>query len=345
VLKSGTTAGDQPPDLTDVQKAAFTSCASDTAKANTDWNNVKTQVDLLKNAPAPDGDKTCTSSKPCRISLGTTQKTWDDKVEAPLQTAESDIATAVNSCSAAPQTASGPEELLKQAQALRKWYTSSHDWTGAVSVVPDASCTFTITETSVSADTTPAVTVTFTAGQPRMTISVGPLFSEIQDRSYSVVTAPPAVGGTTNQNVLQINGVSTLTTYLTGLLHFSLPIGNEWLNGERAGLAISTGPVLRVGGQSASSAFGWFAGPSYHLYHLIYLTAGVHIGQFGGLPAEFASAGQIVPSGFPTPTAQNRTTARFGFAITLKAKDFTTLGTTGAKASAPAAQTKAPGSK
>jgi hypothetical protein len=231
---------------------------------------------------------------------------------------------------------------MEQAQALDKWYTSSHDWTGAVSVVPDSSCTFTITETYQTADTTPAVTVTFTAGQPRMTISIGPLFSQIQDRSYSVVTAPPVAGTTTNQTVLQVNGISSLTTYLTGLLNFSLPLEHDWLNGERGGFALSTGPVVRVGGQSSASAFGWYAGASYHLYHLIYLTAGAHIGQFAGMPVGFSSPGQVVPSSFPTPTPQNRTTARFAFAITLKAKDLTGLGTTGAKATAPPAQSKPP---
>jgi hypothetical protein len=338
-LKSGaSTAGDQPLGLTATQSAAFNACASDMTTANGDWEAVKAQVALLKSAPAPNGDNTCTSSKPCRISLMATQQTWDGKIEGMLKTAERDIATAVSSCSVAPQTASSPTALQQQAQDLRKWYDSPHDWTGSVSVVPDASCTFTITETYGTSATAPAVTVTFTAGQPRMTISAGPLFSEIQDRSYSVVTAPPATGSTTNQTVLQVNGVSTLTTYLTGLLNFSLPIDHDWFNGERGGIAVSTGPVLRVGGQSSASAFGWYAGPSYHLYHLIYLTAGIHIGQFAGLPAGFTSPGQTVPSGFPTPTPSNRTTARFGFAITVKAKDLTTLGTTGAKAGAPAAQ-------
>lgn len=341
VLKGGATAGDQPPDLTNSQKVAFDTCSSDTARANADWNAVKTQVELLKSAPAPEGDKTCTSAKPCRISLAATQSTWD-KVELPLRTAESDIARAINSCSVAPQTAASAQDLQEQARALRKWYSSSHDWIGVVSVIPDSSCTFTITETYAIADTTPAVIVTFTAGQPRMTVSAGPLFSQIQDRSYSVVTAPPAVGSTTNQTVLQVNGMSKLNTYLAGLLNFSLPFQGEWFNGERGGIALSTGPVLRIGGQSGTSPFGWFAGPSYHLYHLVYFSAGLHVGQFAGLPAGFSSPGQTVPSGFPTPVAQNRTTARFAFAITLKAKDLTTLGTTGAQANAPAAQTKAP---
>lgn len=344
VLKSGATAGDQPLGLTAVQKAAFDTCSSDAATANTDWNTIKTQVALLTSAPAPNGNKTCTAVKPCRISLGVTQNTWNETIAAALVTAKSDIGKAVNSCSAAPQTASGPLALQQQAQDLEKWYNSPHDWTGAVSVIPDSSCTFTITETyatpTTTSATTPTVTVTFTAGQPRMTISAGPLFSEIQDRAYSVVTAPPATGSTTNQTVLQVSGISTLTTYLTGLLNFSLPFERDWLNGERGGIAVSTGPVLRVGGQSTASAFGWYAGPSYHLYHLFYLTAGFHVGQFAGLPAGFSSSGETVPSGFPTPTPQTRTTARFGFAITLKAKDLTTLGTTGAKAAAPAAQTK-----
>jgi hypothetical protein len=258
-------------------------------------------------------------------------------VAAPLQTAVTNINTAINSCQLAPQSSADAQALKKQADQLQAWYDTPHNWTGNVSVIPDSNCTFTIAESYQGNPTTPTVTVTFTAGQPELTLSAGPLFSEIQDRSYSVVTAPPANGSSTNQSLLQLSGNSTLTTYLTGLLNFSLPFTQNLLNGENGGLAISTGPVLRVGGQSTSSAFGWYTGLSYHLYHYLYVSAGAHIGQFAGFPAGFTAANQPVPSGFPTPVAQNRTTARFAFAITLKAKDFSALGTS-AKASAPAAQ-------
>lgn len=273
------------------------------------------------------------------VPLRKAQDFWTGKISIPLAVARTAIGKAINSCSIAPQTASAAQALQEQATALDKWYNTPHEWTGMVSVIPDSSCSFSITESFLTADTTPNVTVSFTAGQPRMTVSVGPLFSEIQDRSYSVVTAPPANGTSTNQTVLQVGGLSRLSTYLTGLLNFSLPFQRDWLNGERGGFALSTGPVVRVGGQSSTSAFGWFVGPSYYLYHLVYLSGGIHVGQFAGMPAGFKMPGQMVPSGFPTPTPLARTTVRLSFAITLKAKDLTALGKTGGKATAPAVQT------
>jgi len=68
VLTGGTTSGDQPPNLSDSEKAAFQSCSKDMADANAQWNAVTSQVDLLKSLPAPVGDKDCTSAKPCRAT-------------------------------------------------------------------------------------------------------------------------------------------------------------------------------------------------------------------------------------------------------------------------------------
>jgi hypothetical protein len=62
-----------------------------------------------------------------------------------------------------------------------------------------------------------------------------------------------------------------------------------------------------------------FAGLSFHLWKYMYLTGGVHIGDFADFPAGFTHAGQDIPASFTgnlTPTT--RTTARFAFAITFK---------------------------
>ena len=326
-----------PPPTSGTKQASLTvACSTDAKMAQTDWASVQTAVSAFKKLPETGSG--CAAAKPCRISLRRAQDNWHENVEDPLTTAITAIDAAAKACSSDTQATATMNSLQAKAKALKQLYDASHDLTRRISIIPDSSCTLTIAEMYNDIPTTPPVTVSFTAGQPRLTLSAGPFFSEIQDRSYTVVTAPPAAGSTTNRNVLQINGNSKLTTYLTGLLNFSVPFNHDWLNGERGGFAISTGPVLRIGGQSSASAFGWYAGPAYHLFHLLYVSGGIHVGQFAGMPAGFTSGGQTVPSSFPTPVAQNRTTARFAFAVTLRAKDFSSLGTTAPKANASAAQ-------
>src|ERR1019366_4945109 len=69
------------------------------------------------------------------------------------------------------------------------------------------------------------------------------------------------------------------------------------------------------------SALGLFFGLSTHLYRSIYLTPGIHIGQFADFPAGFYP-GAVIPNGFGELTPIKRNTARFAIGITFKATTF-----------------------
>ena len=271
----------------------------------------------------------CTATAPCRIPLSDSEDA-ESAIQAELSGALADVDNAIKACRSAGDTQAVPDLTANQValqtvqNRLTRVMTAPHRFSTWVSVPPDSTCNFTIIESSNGTPTKPAQTIQFVAGQPRMTLSAGALVSELQPRSYSTVTAPPASGSTTNQTELQVNGRSRFNFYLTGLVNIAVPV--SWLNSERIGTAISAGPVVRVGSQSTSFPVGFFAGGSLHLMHLIYLSAGAHVGQFSDYPAGFTAPGQVVPSGFPTPVGQDRTSVRFAFAITFKAKDLSALG-------------------
>jgi hypothetical protein len=142
-------------------------------------------------------------------------------------------------------------------------------------------------------------------------LSAGVLFSQLQDRSYVARTIPTATG---TANILGVNGDSRLTPYLVGLLNYQVPYAH-W---KKGGLWLSSGPTLRItntGGNT--SAFGFFGGISASFWNRLFITPGVHFGQFAGTPAGLA-IGQTIPANFGQLQPVNRWTARFGFSITYK---------------------------
>jgi hypothetical protein len=142
-------------------------------------------------------------------------------------------------------------------------------------------------------------------------LSAGVLFSQVQDRSYVARTVPTATG---TANILGVNGDSKLTPYLVGLLNYQVPYAH-W---KKGGFWLSSGPTLRItntGGNT--SAFGFFGGVSASLWNRIFLTPGIHFGQYAGTPAGL-TIGQTIPANFGQLQAVNRWTARFAFGITFK---------------------------
>jgi hypothetical protein len=166
--------------------------------------------------------------------------------------------------------------------------------------------------------------------------SGGFLITELPAPSYSSVTAPVPPGNTSIQNVLGVNDGSGPRPALTALLNFHLPnIHHFALSGKKYGLALSAGPVLDISnGKADTSRIGVFSGVSLHLWNQLFITPGVHVGEFAGFPQGYTAAGQLIPPNSGTPTGVKRYTARFGFAITFKIKDF---GQTATKASTDAA--------
>ena len=278
---------------------AVDACATNVNAATTAIDNERAAYNNVRLAPTVGSN--CSTTSPCNIPLSATQDAWRASVEPLYEQTNSKIAAASLSCASddvrVGNLATQQNEITVQRSRV---LSPQHDYQATVTLIPDSSCTLTITQSYAGIQTqNGSQTATFSPGQARMAISVGPLFSQIQDRSYSVVSVPSGSGGTGAQNILQFNGNSSYTTYLTGLLNFNIPLSYDWINSERYGFALSTGPVVRVGGQSSTSAFGWFGGLSYRLYDLVYLSAGFHIGQFAGNPAGYNAPNQVVPQIHP----------------------------------------------
>jgi hypothetical protein len=163
-----------------------------------------------------------------------------------------------------------------------------------------------------------SISVRLDAQCNQLTVSGGVLLSEIQNRTYTSSTSATGSG-----NVLSVGGTGKFSPTITSLFNFNLPakpLGDEAtrnLGDLRFG--ISTGPVLQLSSSQATS-FGWFAGGTVSLFHLLYLSVGEHFGQFADFPTGF-SANQSIPPGFGQLIPEKRWTGRFGFAITLKGWD------------------------
>src|SRR5882724_2502127 len=157
-------------------------------------------------------------------------------------------------------------------------------------------------------------------GRAVLSASAGFLLTELQARSYSSRTSPdPTAPTTKTQNVLAVDYGSGVRPALTALLNYNFPGLILW---RQCGLSISAGPVFDISnGKADTSRFGFFGGASLRLSKWVYLTPGVHVGEFADFPQGFTQAGQVIPPNTGTPTATKRYTARFAFAITFKVKD------------------------
>jgi|GEM_PF-2864778 len=162
-----------------------------------------------------------------------------------------------------------------------------------------------------------------------VTASGGFLLTTLPARSYSSVNQPPATSTGSTTTVLGVNGNSSVRPALTALLNFHDPF--QWaLNKPNFGLAISAGPVIEVAnGQADTSKLGFFGGVSIHLWKQLFLTPGVHVGEFADFPQGFTHAGQTIPANFGALAPSNRYTARFAFAITFRGSNPSSLLGTG----------------
>lgn len=194
-------------------------------------------------------------------------------------------------------------------------------------------------------------TMAISVGKPAnvVTLSIGPLFSAIENRTYSAATVPNGSSGTST--VLEVQGKSPSTS-IVALANFALPLPSSWkLESDKFGLAVAAGPAVRLNSSSGTSAAGFFAGLSVHLWRQLFITPGVHVGQFADYPPGFSAPGQKIPANFPTPQPVARTTVRFGVSLSYLTKDFgvlkqngtaTTTSPSGSKPAPPKAATAAP---
>lgn len=171
-------------------------------------------------------------------------------------------------------------------------------------------------------------TFEFSPASNVLTLTVGALFSRIQDRSYEARKFPDST-----QNVLVTEGNSRLRPEGVALLNYILPYADS----DTIGLALSAGPAIRFGSKSDLSTLGFFTGPSVHLYRRFYFTSGVHIGEFADFPIGFRE-NSPVPANFGELKPVKRWTGRFAFSISFRTASFGNL----VKAEAPKVTDSAP---
>ena len=279
--------------------------------------------DKLKD-PKNNLDPSAQPGKP--ISLADTLKGWHDSILGILPDLQKSIDDLSSKCSSDTDVTTFLSGPYHQFDSMRKKVEGQHEATGQATASSGdvASLTVTVTEKS-GATTLTTITKTIQFSSV-LTLSGGVLLSTLEDRSYVASTVPTSTG---TQNILTVQGGHTPVPMLVGLLNYKLP----WLDWEKAGFAVSTGPVLRVGGQSTTTSFGWFVGGSAHIWHRFYVTPGVHVGQFADFPAGFGP-NQVIPPNFGQLTPVKRCTSRFAVGITVKTFDLGSL--TPSKAKTPA---------
>jgi hypothetical protein len=166
-----------------------------------------------------------------------------------------------------------------------------------------------------------------------VTISGGTLLTTLQARTYSSQNSPPAA-----TPVLSVGGESGVRPALTALINIHDPF--EWvLNKPNFGFALSAGPVIEVAnGQADTSKFGFFGGLTFHISKQVFITPGIHVGEFAGFPQGFTASGQPIPANFGTLTPRKYYTSRFAFAVTFRGSNPSSLLGTGGtpKATQPA---------
>jgi hypothetical protein len=148
-----------------------------------------------------------------------------------------------------------------------------------------------------------------------LTLSVGVMGTTLPYRTYTSQSVP---SGTSTQNVLAVSGASGWTPQGLALLNYKLFNIDK---GPLVGMAVSTGPVFKFGGTPQVSNFGWFAGVSVSLWRRLFVTPGMHLGQFADFPLGFAP-GSVIPANFGTLTPVTRWSGRFGIGITFQTNSF-----------------------
>jgi hypothetical protein len=266
------------------------------------------------------------------ISLNETITKWGEIVEG-LDLNLAELAVLVPSLSAS-RTCTEQEErdrtlallkydaLIRQLDALRKKLNSPHQITRTEVLSPDNDYTVIIREfylKEVAGITQPQRILTeggehkftFSPISNLLVVSAGALLTQLEQRSY-LNRLNPATG----KNVLAIDGAGVARPIGIALLNYQAPFAR--FGKEQFGLNLSSGLTFELGAtKSDTSRLGWFGGISLDLYHRLYITPGIHFGQFADFPTGFGNGSEI-PQNFGELNPVKRWTGRFAIAITYR---------------------------
>lgn len=186
-------------------------------------------------------------------------------------------------------------------------------------IEPDKNYDFTITENWIGTPTAGGKLQWDCGENDVFTLSLGPVISTLPSRTYEQQRAPVPAGSTTVKNILTVGNTTNVNVLGAALINYHF---QRWrfLPGE-IGLGLSAGPVYTLGSTPDVSALGLFVGPTIHLTRSLFLTPGIHIGEFADFPAGFTPGAEI-PTDFGTLNPVKRRTAKFAFGITYRTNSF-----------------------
>lgn len=200
-----------------------------------------------------------------------------------------------------------------------KLIEGSHSYDFTVVLEPDTNYEFTLTEKWKGVETQGGTKRWDCGERDLFSLSVGPIVSTLPMRTYNHQKALVPPGSSTTADILVVENTRNISVLGAALLNYHFP----HINGlpRTMGFALSAGPVYTLGGTPEVSPLGLFVGPSFHLNRSLFITPGVHIGQFADFPAGFAP-GTVIPDQFGELNPVKRMTAHFAFGITYRTNSF-----------------------
>jgi hypothetical protein len=144
-----------------------------------------------------------------------------------------------------------------------------------------------------------------------LTLSLGVMGTTVPYRTYSSQSEP---SGNSTQNVLTVSGGAGWTPQGLAMLNYKLWVSDR---GPQPGFAISTGPAFKFGGTPQVSSLGWFAGVSFSLWRRLFISPGIHLGQFADYPPGFTN-GSVVPASFSQLNPVTRWTGHLAIGLTFR---------------------------
>lgn len=244
-------------------------------------------------------------------SLAQSLAAWNPIYEKIQRVRNTDVST----CSALEQRefATLLVDLNRVAEPIEKRAKSTHQFIDTVTLSPGNKEIFEVVELFEGQPTKEkGRKFEFTTTNNILTLSGGILFSKVPNRSYVARKTPDST-----QNVLVVEGTSSFRPEGVALLNYMIP-GADW---EQGGFALSAGPVVRFGATGDTSSLGFFTGISGNLFHRLYVTPGLHFGQFADFPADFYDR-RPIPANFGELTPIKRWTGRFAVAVSFQTLSF-----------------------
>lgn len=238
-----------------------------------------------------------TNGKLPSISLGVSQGEYKKYIFPKLSdlgqppSGQNDL-TNPDCVAAVADLANAQPKLAKMAAAD----LGDHTIRGTATLAPGYDYKLTINETYFGAPTEASPRqFTFSPTNNAVTLSVGVALTWLQSRSYTATVVPdPSTSTTATKNVLAIGDTGAPRPVILALLNYTVVAPKK----ERFGnmnVALSAGPILQTGGKSDLATLGFFSGLSFSFLHSLYITPGVHVGQYAGPPAGLTNGSTIPP--------------------------------------------------